>query len=91
MKKILSNWHAVSIVVQESSCTAAALCSDYRFLSSQIPPLPLRECDRAATCPCKFKHFEDRRGGLRRTDDVRRGLRSAFTERNRRSCAGAAR
>lgn len=88
MKKMSSKWHAVSIVLQGTSCAAATLCRNQRFLSTQIPALPLRECDRAAGCPCKYKHYEDRRAALRRTDDVHRDLRSEFLEGNRRVIRG---
>jgi hypothetical protein len=88
MKKPSSKWHAISIVVQESSCATAALCRNKRFLSAQVPMLPMRECDRAASCPCKFKHFEDRRAAVRRTDDVRHDLRSEFIVSNRRAVQG---
>lgn len=88
MKKMSSKWHAISIVLQETSCAAAAQCRSKRFLSTQIPSLPLRDCDRAAGCPCKYKHYDDRRAALRRSDDVHRDLRSEFLERNRRSQRG---
>ncbi len=85
MKKPSSKWHAISIVLQKTSCAASTLCRNERFLSTKAPGLPLRDCDRAADCQCKFKHHEDRRGVVRRTDDVHRGIRSDFVERNRRS------
>jgi len=88
MKKMSSKWHAVSIVLQGTSCAAATLCRNKRFLSSQLPSLPLRDCDKSATCPCKYKHYEDRRAGVRRTDDVHLDLRSQFLERNRRATRG---
>jgi hypothetical protein len=88
MKKMSSKWHAVSIVLQGTSCAAAALCRNKRFLAAQLPALPLRDCDKTAGCPCKYKHYEDRRAALRRTDDVHRDLRSDFLERNRRSARG---
>jgi hypothetical protein len=88
MKKPSSKWHAITIVLQESSCAAATLCRSKRFLSTQIPSLPMRDCDRAANCPCKYKHHEDRRAGRRRTDDVHRDLRSEFLDRNRRATRG---
>jgi hypothetical protein len=88
MKKMSSKWHAVSIVLQGTSCAAATLCRSRRFLSAQLPSLPLRDCDRAADCPCKYKHYEDRRAGVRRSDDVHRDLRSEFVDRNRRSTRG---
>lgn len=85
MKKMSSKWHAVTIQLQTGSCSAATLCRTKRFLSAQLPALPLRDCDRAASCPCKYKHYDDRRAGARRTDDVHHDLRSQFLERNRRS------
>ena len=88
MKKMSSKWHAVTIVLQGTSCSAAALCRNQRFLSAQVPALPMRDCDRAANCPCKFKHHDDRRAGVRRTDDVRHDLRSEFIESNRRAVRG---
>jgi hypothetical protein len=88
MKKMSSKWHAVTIVMSEASCAAAARCRNKRFLSSQVPLLPLRDCDRAATCPCKFKHHDDRRTGVRRTDDVHPDLRSQYIESNRRAKRG---
>ena len=88
MKKMSSKWHAVTIQMQGTSCAAATLCRSKRFLATQVPSLPLRDCDRAANCPCKFKHYEDRRSALRRTDDVHRDLRSEFLERNRRAARG---
>jgi hypothetical protein len=88
MKKMSSKWHAISIVLHESSCAAAAQCRSRRFLATQIPALPLRECDRATGCNCKYKHYDDRRAALRRSDDVHRDLRSEFIERNRRSSRG---
>jgi len=81
-----SKWHAVSVVLQPTSCAAATLCRSKKFLSTQLPALPMRDCDRAANCPCKYKHYDDRRSGRRRADDVHRGdLRSQFLEHNRRS------
>jgi hypothetical protein len=88
MKKPSSKWHAISIVVQETSCASAAMCRSKRFLSAQVPMLPLRDCDRAANCPCKFKHYEDRRGAIRRSDDVHRDLRSEYLVQNRRATRG---
>jgi hypothetical protein len=87
-KKMPAKWHAVSIVLEGNSCAAAAMCRNKKFLSAQLPMLPLRDCDRSASCPCKYKHFDDRRSGLRRGDDVHRGMRSDFIESNRRSKRG---
>jgi hypothetical protein len=88
MKKMSSKWHAVTIVMAPTSCAAAALCRHKRFLSTQVPSLPLRECDRSASCACKFKHHDDRRAGVRRTDDVHPDLRSQYLAQNRRATRG---
>ena len=32
-----------------------------RLLSADVPALPLKACDRPATCKCKYRHFDDRR------------------------------
>jgi hypothetical protein len=88
MKKMSSKWHAVSIVLQGGSCAAATLCRSKRFLATQLPALPMRDCDRAASCPCKYKHYEDRRAGPRRSEDVHRDLKSEILERNRRATRG---
>lgn len=88
MKKMSSKWHAITLQLEETSCAAAAQCRNKRFLSAQAPMLPMRECDRSASCPCKFKHLDDRRTGRRRSDDVHRGLRSEFIECNRRAARG---
>ena len=88
MKKMSSKWHAVSLVLQGNSCAAATLCRNKRFLATQLPALPLRDCDRSNGCPCKYKHYDDRRAAVRRTDDVHRDLRSEFLELNRRAKRG---
>ena len=63
-----NRWHSVGIVSTGAACAAARACKDKRFLSTEAPRLPLAECD-AAACKCKYRHFEDRRAGDRRSDD----------------------
>src|SRR5262245_25048804 len=65
-RKPSSKWHGVTIVLQTSSCAAAALCRNTRFLSKEAPRLPLKECDHPDSCKCTYRHFEDRRTGPRR-------------------------
>ena len=88
MKKMSSKWHAVSIVLQGTSCAAATLCRNKRFLSAQIPALPLRDCDQRPAAPASTSTTKTAAAGVRRTDDVHRDLRSEFLERNRRSARG---
>jgi len=87
MKKPPSKWHAVTIVLRESSCAAAALCRNTRFLSGDAPRLPLSQCPHPGDCPCTFRHYEDRRAGPRRSSDLG-GRGSGKTANNRRSSAG---
>jgi leucyl/phenylalanyl-tRNA--protein transferase len=35
--------------------------ANLRLLSTDVPPLPLKTCDRPATCKCKYRRFNDRR------------------------------
>jgi hypothetical protein len=63
----------VIVVLQTSSCAAAALCRNTRYLSREAPRLPLPACPTPDECPCKFKHFQDRRNGPRRNADMGSG------------------
>jgi hypothetical protein len=57
-------------------CQAAEAVKGRRFLSTEAPILPLRECDVAA-CKCKYRHHEDRRGTPRRSEEAQgAGMRS---------------
>ncbi len=88
MKKPPTKWHAVTVVLREASCAAAALCRNTRYLSREAPKLPLSTCPHPEKCPCTYRHHEDRRTGPRRSDDIGRGLRSDKREVNRRASAG---
>jgi len=78
-----SKWHAVTLVLQTSSCAAAAMCRNTRFLSRDAPRLPLSNCPNAGECPCTFKHHEDRRTGPRRSADVGASSGKPDTEKRR--------
>lgn len=69
-----NRWHAVAIVPGPGHCKAAESAKGRRFLSSEAPLLPLRECDVAA-CTCKYRHHEDRRGAARRSEESAGGQR----------------
>jgi hypothetical protein len=58
-------WHAVAIVPTATACAAARACKDKCYLSAEAPRLPLADCD-AASCDCRYGHFDDRRRGPRR-------------------------
>jgi hypothetical protein len=88
VNKPCAKWHAVAVVLHDSSCAAAALCRNSRFLSKEAPKLPLPGCSHPEACRCTYRHFEDRRNGPRRTEDVGGGLRADKPEVNRRKQRG---
>jgi hypothetical protein len=45
---------------EDGACAAVKRLSGQRFLSKEAPPIPLPACD-AASCRCRYLHFEDRR------------------------------
>jgi len=63
------SYHAVSIRPQPDACEAALAASGTRVLAAKAPLLPLRDCDRAEHCACRYQHFEDRRDMPRRQAD----------------------
>jgi hypothetical protein len=83
IRKPASKWHAVVVVLQTSSCAAAALCRNTRYLSDEAPRLPLPSCSRPDDCPCKFRHLEDRRSAARRDSDVGGGSDKPKTEKRK--------
>ncbi len=61
------------VVLETSSCAAAAMCRNTRYLAREAPRLPLPACPHPELCECTYKHFEDRRTGVRRGADVGKG------------------
>jgi len=88
MRKAPSKWHAVTVVLHPASCAAAALCRNTRYLANEAPRLPLPQCPHPEDCPCTFRHYEDRRAGPRRNDDVRGIHDSGKPISNRRASKG---
>lgn len=77
-------FHCVSVVAGANACPAALAFTTSRLLSAQAPRLPLASCDRPDLCYCGFRHFDDRRVGVRRARE--RGELAdpwAVTERRR--------
>lgn len=65
----VSLYRGVQIVAgNEGCCRAAKILSSQRFLTDEIPRLPLEQCD-AAECRCTYKLFDDRRTDERRLSD----------------------
>jgi len=76
-----SEYRAVSIHCTNNACQAAKDKLGERFLSAEAPLLPLRECDRPDQCDCRYKHYADRRGTMRRRSD--HGLTATDTDPDR--------
>jgi len=60
--------HAVTIEANANACEAARDLVGQRFLAREAPPLPLPDCD-VSECPCRYRHYQDRRQGTRRSED----------------------
>ena len=54
-------YQAVGVVACSRACAAVGQVQGVRFLARQAPRLPLPDCDRAATCTCRFEKHADRR------------------------------
>jgi hypothetical protein len=78
----------VTVVLHKTSCGAAASCRNKRFLSGDAPRLPLPECPNRSECRCTYKHFEDRRKGVRRTADMNGALSNEAPKTSRRQSRG---
>lgn len=68
-KKPAQAHHAVAIVPGSRACGEVRKLVGQRFLSSEAPRLPLRNCDRP-DCSCRYEHHEDRRRGPRRAREM---------------------
>ena len=67
-------WHAVSVVPGRYGCDAARAQLGRRYLAVEAPRLPLKGCSGQDECSCTYRHHQDRRGPLRRKEDIS-GLR----------------
>lgn len=67
-RKAANPHHAVCVIPGERACAAAEELRGRRYLSREAPTLPLKKC-KAATCTCRYGHFDDRRNGQRRARD----------------------
>ena len=49
------------LIADKHACDAAWALTKLSLLAEDVPPLPLKTCDRPAACKCWYKHFDDRR------------------------------
>jgi len=59
-------YRAAEVIAAAGACDAAQSLANVRLLSAEVPLLPLKTCDRPATCKCIYRHFDDRRRKPRR-------------------------
>lgn len=65
-----SRYRGVQInAVEADCCTAVREINGRRFLSHDVPRVPLGGCD-VAKCRCTYELFEDRRTGMRRNPQI---------------------
>ena len=62
-------YRGAEIISATGACDAARLLTGVRFLSADVPLLPLNTCDQPGSCKCKYRHFDERRRGFRREND----------------------
>ena len=67
---------AVEVVAGPRGCDAARELEGQRFLASEAPLLPLRECTASFDCDCKYQKWDDRRQETRRM--IEGGISSQF-------------
>jgi hypothetical protein len=58
--RLTNPWHAVAIQPGPKRCAAVEALLGQRFLSSDAPNLPLKDCTESQ-CTCRYRHYEDRR------------------------------
>ena len=54
-------YRAAEVIAAAGACDAAQSLMNVRLLAADVPLLPLKTCDRPATCKCTYRHFDDRR------------------------------
>ena len=64
--KHVTAYRAVSIVPHASSCAEARRLRPIRFLTNEVPRVPLPQCSQPLTCTCTYRKYPDRRTAERR-------------------------
>ena len=62
-------YRGAEVIAAEGACDAARSLANLRLLSVDVPLLPLKTCDRPATCKCVYRHFDDRRRKFPRREE----------------------
>jgi hypothetical protein len=74
-------FQAVAIYRGAICCEMARRFSEHRFLSREVPALPLKLCTMPQNCECRYLRFKDRRGPQRRAGDFGSARRNAVERR----------
>ena len=59
--KPILKYRGAEVIAAADACDAARSLMNVRLLAADVPLLPLKTCDRPATCKCTYRHFDDRR------------------------------
>jgi hypothetical protein len=64
-------YRGVEVVASGDACAAVKALQGLRLLTAEAPRrLPLPDCDRPDACRCIYRHFDDRRQGPRRENEI---------------------
>ncbi len=86
-----SRYRGVQVNGIRADCFAAVQAvAGQRFLSDEVPMLPLSGCD-ANDCRCTFELFDDRRTDIRRASDETFDIASQLCEQDNRSSTASRR
>lgn len=78
------SYHSVTIRHPNDACVAVRGVAGRKFLAREAPLFPLGNCE-AATCRCRYVHYDDRRDDERRSPfAVRHVLLTGSEQRERR-------
>ena len=59
--KPVLKYRGAEVIATADACDAARSLMNVRLLAADVPLLPLKTCDRPATCKCIYRHSDDRR------------------------------
>ena len=80
-----SRYRAVQVNAHaKDCCDAVQALAGRRFLSDEVPKLPLEDCD-AAECRCTYRLYDDRRADVRRSSDLTYDIASQLHADNNRN------
>ena len=86
-----SKYRGVEVIGSHAGCCEEVRAiAGKRFLSSEVPKLPLDGCD-AGACDCSYKLFDDRRDDVRRGSDVAFDMVGQYREHDNRSSTSSGR